>query len=166
MAVILSRVQRLTTPPSPICRSGPDSTICVVVGKVRGLSCPVDSRDPLKSRCPKCGAEPGQFCQSMSSICVIHAERRQGPADTKKVLIGRIKAVHPDASLRRICELLDSRIKATPVSRGALGPLESWLAKAQGSQSWVDVLDHPRTHKSVKNYLNKVHAVWLLDSAE
>ena len=131
-----------------------------------GICCSVDSRDPLKNRCPKCGAEPGQFCKSMSSICVLHAERRQGPANTRKVMIGRLKAMHMDAGTREICEMIDGRIKESPSSQPVLAPLESWLTKAQGARSWVDVFDHPKTHKLVKNYLNKVPAVWLLDFAE
>jgi hypothetical protein len=81
------------------------------------------------------------------------------PANIKKVLIGQIKAMNPGAGARKICELLDGSIKAAPSSQvGALGPLESWLAKVEGALSWVDVYDHPSTHKLVRNYLNKMPA--------
>src|ERR1700722_14114291 len=50
---------------------------------------------------------------------------RQRPANTKKTLIAKLKAMHPDAGARKICGLIDDRIDATPLSRrGALGPLE------------------------------------------
>ncbi len=130
------------------------STMKIVVCEVREYAS-VDSRDPLELRCPKCAAEPGQFCKSTSSICVLRVERRQRRANTKKVQIGRLKAMRPDATARTICELLDDRIKAAPSSHPSLAPLESRLAKAHGAMSWVDVFDHPKTHKLVRNYLNK-----------
>jgi len=81
---------------------------------------------------------------------------RQRPANAKKALMAELKAM-PDAGARKICELIDDRINAAPLSRsGALGPLESWLTIAHGTLSWVDVFDHPKTRKLVRAYLNKV----------
>ncbi len=81
---------------------------------------------------------------------------RQRPANTKKVLIAELKAIHPDAGTRKICELIDNRIDAAPISQPVLAPLESWLMKAHGARSWVDVYNHTKTKRLVRSYVNKV----------
>ncbi len=36
----------------------------------------MDTRDPLKVGCPKCGAKAGQFCSTRGTICSLHEERK------------------------------------------------------------------------------------------
>jgi hypothetical protein len=37
----------------------------------------MDTRDPLKVSCPKCGAQPAALCTSQDSVCIPHKERRR-----------------------------------------------------------------------------------------
>jgi hypothetical protein len=86
------------------------------------------------------------------------ARRRQNrPIDARKELISRLKARHPNALARRICELIDQGIdREPPVLRANLTPLESWLRQAPGKRSWVEVYDHAKTRNQVRSYVNKV----------
>jgi hypothetical protein len=87
---------------------------------------------------------------------LVRRRRQHRRVDPRKVLIAELKARHPDAPARKICELIDNHVNTTPISKHALAPLESWRTKALVTRSWVDVYDHPKTHESVRSYVNKV----------
>jgi hypothetical protein len=98
-------------------------------------------------------AEP----QSVKSTTARRRQRR--PPNVRKELIANLKARHSLALARKICELIDRHVTSTPNSKVALAPLESWLRKAPGTRSWVDVYDHPKTHDLVRSYVNQVPAL-------
>jgi hypothetical protein len=37
----------------------------------------MDTRDPLKVDCPKCGAKAGRLCSTHGTICSLHEERKR-----------------------------------------------------------------------------------------
>jgi hypothetical protein len=76
--------------------------------------------------------------------------------DQRKELIAQLKAYHPNARARKICELIDRRISSVPSLRAALALLESWQRQAPGERSWAEVFAHPATHNLVRSYVNKV----------
>ncbi len=81
---------------------------------------------------------------------------RHHPIDARKELIATLKARHPNARARRVCELIDGAISRTPSSEAKLPLLPSWREKAPGIHSWVECYDDRRTHHLVRAYVNKV----------
>lgn len=80
--------------------------------------------------------------------------------DARKELIARLKARNPNASARKICELIDQTInKEAPIRQGNLAPLEPWRKLAPGARTWVDFYDAPKTRNRVRTYVNKVPAL-------
>lgn len=76
--------------------------------------------------------------------------------DARKELIAILKAKHPGALARKICELIDRTINSTPIRRDSLAPLDSWRKLAPSERSWVGFYHTVKTRNQVRAYVNKV----------
>jgi hypothetical protein len=105
-----------------------------------------ESQQPLEPRSAKPTAYQGKSAS--------RPQRRH--VDVRKELIASLKARNRNAGARKICELIDRAVSATPSLQHSLAPLESWKRQASGERTWVGFYDHSGTRNLVRTYVNKV----------
>lgn len=90
----------------------------------------------------------------------VSSTKRQGNSrskfDQRKAFIRTSKARYPGISKREICRMMDASVERGNLQ---LQPLESWISKAGGKRTWLELVGDERTTKAVVKYISQLRPI-------